>query len=105
MLLLCRQLLSHRGEASQTALAEKIISQYKALNAARQLEFFEMLAREFGPDQKAIQGAMEDYQRSASPAAIAALGAAAEPPRQELFRRINTAEWGTENLVAMRRDL
>jgi malonyl-CoA decarboxylase len=105
MLLLCRQLLSHRGEASQTALAEKIISQYKALNAAQQLEFFEMLAREFGPDQKAIQGAMEEYQRSVSPAAAAVLGTAAEPLRQELFRRINTAEWGTENLVAMRRDL
>ncbi len=105
MLLLCRQLLSERGEASQTALAQKIIVQYKALDSARQLEFFEMLAREFGPDQKAIQQAIEEYQRSATPAAAAALGDAAEPPRQELFRRINTASGATEILVAMRRDL
>ncbi len=105
MLLLCRQLLSERGEASQTALAHKIIVQYKALDSARQLEFFEMLAREFGPDQKAIQQAIEEYQRSASPAAASALGDAAEPPRQELFRRINTATGATEILVAMRRDL
>ena len=105
MLLLCRQLLSERGEASQTALAQKIIVQYKALDPARQLEFFEMLAREFGPDQKAIQQAIEEYQRSATPAAAVALGDAAEPPRQELFRRINTATGATESLVAMRRDL
>jgi malonyl-CoA decarboxylase len=105
MLLLCRQLLSQRGEASQTALAQKIIIQYCAMDSARQLSFFEMLAREFGPDQNAIQKAMEEYQRSASPAMAAALSSAAESPRQELFRRINTAPAGTENLVAMRRDL
>ncbi|MBZ5523143.1 MAG: malonyl-CoA decarboxylase [Acidobacteriia bacterium] len=105
MLLLCRQLLSQRGEASQTVLARRIIEQYKAMDSARRLEFFEILAREFGPDQNAIQSAIEEYRRSASPASAAALSAAAEAPRQELFRRINTAPAGTENLVAMRRDL
>jgi malonyl-CoA decarboxylase len=105
MLLLCRQLLSHRGEASQTALAERIIIQYKAMDTAKQQSFFEMLAREFGPDQKSIQRALEEYQRMPTPATATALAAAAEPPRQELFRRINTAPSGTENLVAMRRDL
>jgi malonyl-CoA decarboxylase len=105
MLLLCRQLLSQRGEASQTALAQKIIVQYRAMDSARQLEFFEMLSREFGPDQNAIENAIKEYQLSASPATAAALNAAVESPRQELFRRINTAHAGTENLVAMRRDL
>jgi malonyl-CoA decarboxylase len=105
MLMLCRQLLSQRGEASQTALAQKIITQYKAMDPARQLAFFEMLAREFGPDQSAIRQAIEEYQRSVSPTLAAALSSAAESPRQELFRRINTGPGGTENLVAMRRDL
>jgi malonyl-CoA decarboxylase len=105
MLLLCRQLLSQRGEASQTALAQKILVQYQAMDSAQQLAFFEMLSREFGPDQNAIENAIKEYQRSASPATAAALSSAAESPRQELFRRINTAHAGTENLVAMRRDL
>ncbi|HEY2392430.1 MAG TPA: malonyl-CoA decarboxylase family protein [Candidatus Angelobacter sp.] len=105
MLMLCRQLLSQRGEASQTALAQKIITQYKAMDSARQLAFFEMLAREFGPDQSLIQKSIEEYQRSVSPTLAAALSSAAESPRQELFRRINTGPGGTESLVAMRRDL
>ena len=105
LLLLCRELLSQRGEASQTALAQQILEQYKAMDSARRLEFFETLAREFGPDQSAIEKAMEAYRRSPSPATTAALGAAAEAPRQELFRRINTAPGGTGSLVSLRRDL
>jgi len=105
MRLLCSQLLSQRGEASQTVLAQRIIEQYKAMDSARQLAFFEMLARDFAPDEKALQRALEDYNHAATPATIAALAAAAEPPRQELFRRINTAPAGIESLVAIRRDL
>jgi malonyl-CoA decarboxylase len=104
-LLLCRQLLSQRGEASQTVLAQRIIAEYRGMDSARRLEFFKMLAREFGPDPTAIQAAIADYQSSPSPASASALSAAAEPMRQELFRRINTAPAGTENLVAMRHDL
>jgi malonyl-CoA decarboxylase len=105
MPLLCRQLLSQRGEASQTALAQRIIVQYREMDATRRLEFFEMLARDFGPEQSTIEKAIEEYRSSPSPAGAAALGAAAEAPRQELFRRLNTAPAGTENLVKMRSDL
>src|SRR5713226_5180898 len=84
MQLLCRQLLSQRGEASQTVLAQRIFEQYQAMNAARRLEFFQMLAAEFGPDQGAIQKAMEEYRLTPSAACAAALSAAAEAPRQEL---------------------
>jgi malonyl-CoA decarboxylase len=105
MRLLCRQLLSQRGEASQTVLAQRIFAQYQAMNPASRLEFFGMLAAEFGPDQSAIQKAMEEYRLSPTPACAAALSEAAEAPRQELFRRLNTAPGGTENLVNMRREL
>ena len=44
---LCRHLLSERGEASQTALAEEIIHTYQAMNAAQRRGFFEMLCRDF----------------------------------------------------------
>ena len=102
---LCHQLLSERGEASQTVLAQRIIAEYKAMNPVRRLTFFEMLASEFGPDQSAIQKAIEEYRLSLSPEKAAALSAASEAPRQELFRRLNTAPAGTENLVNMRSDL
>jgi malonyl-CoA decarboxylase len=105
MRLLCQQLLSQRGEASQTILAQRIFAQYRAMNAASRLEFFEMLAAEFGPDEASIQKAIEVYQASPSPECAAALSAAAEAPRQELFRRLNTAPAGTENLVKMRCEL
>lgn len=105
MALLCRQLLANRGEASQTVLARRIIAQYQAMDAAQRLGFFAMLAREFGPDRSAIQKAMEEYQLSPTPENAAALSAASEAPRQELFRRINTAPSGTANLVNMRGEI
>ena len=102
---LCHRLLSERGEASQTALAQEIISIYKAMNSEQRLEYFEMLCREFAPDEAAIRHAAAEYQRTPGTRTLAALSAAVEPPRQELIRRINTAPGGTETLVAMRGDL
>src|SRR5690348_16175814 len=83
MRLLCRELLSQRGEASQTVLAQRIIEQYKKRDAAGKLAFFQMLATEFAADQNAIKRAIEGYEYSPEPEKIAALAAAAEAPRQE----------------------
>ncbi len=99
---MCRHLLSERGEASQTALAQEIINAYRAMNDTQRLQFYEMLSRDFAPDQASILSAAAGYQSSPGPHSLAALSAAVEPPRQELFRRINTAPRGTETLVAMR---
>jgi malonyl-CoA decarboxylase len=102
---LCHQLLSHRGEVKQVALAQRIIELYGGMDSNQQLAFFEMLARDFGPDEPALKRALEEYREVANPARASALFAAIEPLRQELFRRINTAPAGTENLLAMRADL
>ena len=102
MSFMCRHLLSERGEASQTALAQEIINAYRAMNDKQRLQFYEMLSRDFAPDQSSILSAAADYLSSPGPSALATLSAAVEPPRQELFRRINTAPRGTETLVAMR---
>jgi malonyl-CoA decarboxylase len=102
MSFICRHLLSERGEASQTALAQEIINAYGAMNDRQRLQFLEMLSRNFAPDQAAILRAAADYQRTPGPSTLAALSAAVESPRQELFRRINTAPHGTETLVALR---
>lgn len=102
MSFMCRHLLSERGEASQTALAQEIITAYRAMNDKQRLQFYEMLSRDFVPDQSSILSAVADYQSSPGPHALARLSAAVESPRQELFRRLNTAPRGTETLVAMR---
>src|ERR1700752_4729223 len=102
MSFMCRHLLSERGEASQTALAQEIINAYRAMNDTPRRQFYEMLSRDFAPDQASILSAAAGYQSSPGPHSLAALSAAVESPRQELFRRINTAPRGTENLVAMR---
>jgi malonyl-CoA decarboxylase len=105
MLFLCRLLLSERGEASQTALAQEIINTYRSMSAAQRRAFFEMLCREFSPESEAIHTAAADYQKTPNAETLAALFEAVEPPRQELIRRINTAPQGTRTLVALREDL
>jgi malonyl-CoA decarboxylase len=105
MRFLCRHLLSERGEASQTALAQEIINTYAMMDAPRRSEFFEMLCTEFSPDPAAIHRAAAEYQRKPDAHSLAVLCAAVEPPRQELIRRINTAPHGTETLVALREHL
>ena len=64
MLFMCRHLLSERGEASQTALAQEIINAYRAMNDKQRLKFYEMLSRDFAPDQASILSAAADYQSS-----------------------------------------
>ena len=102
MLFLCRHLLSERGEASQTVLAERIIKAYREMSAADRVKFFEMLCRDFGPDPAAISRAAAEYEKNPSAETLVPLFSAVEPPRQELVRRINTASHGTETLVTMR---
>jgi malonyl-CoA decarboxylase len=105
MRFLCQQLLSERGEASQTVLADKIIQTYAAMTPAKRRGFFGMLNRDFSPDEAAIRRAAAEYEKTPSPQSLAALSATVEAPRQELFRRINTAPKGTETLVTLRGDL
>lgn len=105
MRFLCKHLLSERGEASQTALAQEIITTYRKMNPLQRVAFFEMLCREFSPDEATVLRAAAEYERKPGTKTLAALSSAVEAPRQELFRRINTAPGGTETLVVMREHL
>ncbi|MEM9059128.1 MAG: malonyl-CoA decarboxylase [Pseudomonadota bacterium] len=102
---LCADLMSTRGEASGVALAAEILARYRALQAEGRLAFFEHLAAAFNPDGAAVVAAAQAYAEDDSPKALAELVALSEPPRQELFRRLNLAPGGTEGLVRMRADL
>ena len=102
---LCETLLSSRGQASGVALAAEILRRFEEMDDADKVLFFNRLAQDFDVDPDAVFEATEQYLASRSPEALAALGAAAEPRRQALLRRLNFAPGGTGKLVRMRGDL
>jgi malonyl-CoA decarboxylase len=102
---LCDELLSGRGEASGVALAREILAHYEELTTGPRIAFFEALATRFGVDRERIDVAVDAWTRAGSDEAAAELHHAAEPRRQELFRRLNLAPGGTAALVSMREDL
>jgi malonyl-CoA decarboxylase len=101
----CAALLSQRGEVSTARVAADAIAAYDRLNDEGRRAFFELLANDYSPDAAGLQRAIDAYQRDPSPLGAHALHQAAEPRRQELFRRLNTAAGGTQLLVRLRADL
>jgi malonyl-CoA decarboxylase len=99
---LAQSLLSEKGEASGAALARALIERYRALEPEDRLAFLLFLSEGFAPDYEALKQAAEHYLAEPSAEAAARLGETAEPPRQELLRRINMGPSGTAALVAMR---
>jgi len=102
---LCEELLSGRGEASGVALARELFAQYNALTTGPRIAFFESLAVRFGVDRERVDAAVDVWTREGTDEAAFELHRAAEPRRQELFRRLNLAPGGTAALVAMREEL
>ena len=102
---LSRSLISERGEASGAALARALLESLGLLGEADRLTYYRHLATDFAPDPAPLRLAAEAYLAAPSPAAAMVLGDAAEPPRQELLRRINMAPGGTGVLVRMRENL
>jgi malonyl-CoA decarboxylase len=101
----CRRLLSVRGEANSPALAASIVARLEVLNDADRARFFERLAGDFSPEPKAVLAAAQAYAASPQAETMIRLAHVAEPPRQELFRRLNRAPGGTGAIVRLRRAL
>ena len=102
---LCHALLSERGEVSGARLAREALAAYKSLDASAVTAFFDLLVEELSPDPEALWRSAVHYRSDPSQANLLLLQRAAEPPRQELFRRLNMAPGGTALLVAMHRQL
>ena len=99
----CRHLLSERGAANGPGIAQGIVSQLEALPDDTRARFFDTLAREFSPDpKKVLASAMAYVQAPNHVDNLIRLTQIAEPPRQELFRRLNRAPGGTAAIVALR---
>jgi malonyl-CoA decarboxylase len=102
---LASTLLSERGEASGAIVARELHEAIRALDAESRRDFQHYLATGFHPDRSVLRAAAELYLTDATAEAAAALAQAADPPRQELLRRMNTASGGTAALIAMRSDI
>ena len=98
----CRQLLTERGESNSLAIAARALARYQGMSPAARQRFFEALAAEFDPDPEAVLRLAEAYAGSRAPEDLVRLAKAAEPPRQELLRRLNRAPGGTGTIVRMR---
>lgn len=101
---LCARLIAGRGEASNIALAREILQRFEGLDEDGKTTFFLVLAQDFGPDPERIQTAAAAFHNS-QPDTLVTLLEAVEPPRQELYRRLNMAPNGTAALVSMREQL
>ena len=102
---LAATLLSERSEASGALIARQLHEVLGVLDAGDRHGFQRYLATEFQPDKVALRTAAERYLADTKVEAAAALARAADPPRQELLRRINMAPGGTGALIAMRSEL
>ncbi len=71
----------------------------------RSARFFAALLTEFSPDPQRVLAASKAYADEPSAANLAKLSIAAEPPRQELLRRLNRAPGGTATILRMRERL
>jgi malonyl-CoA decarboxylase len=102
---LCRALLTGQGEVSGMKRAAEVLLRYGQADPVEKAAFFRFLADEMDLDPKAVVVAADAYDATPDAQRLSALMAAAEPPRQELLRRLNQAPGGTAGLVAMRVDL
>src|SRR5258708_4469166 len=102
----CGGLVSERGEASGEALAGRAGEMYQRLTPqARETFLLSLLDPQFLPDHDTVIAAADGYKAKPDSESLARLFEAVEPPRQELFRRINLAPGGTRLIVRIREDL
>ena len=99
------KLMGSVGEVSGIVTARQVLDRYAALNSDEQLAFFHHLEQNFNADENHIKSAYANYVSEPSSSTLSDLSKAAEPLRQELFRRLNQTPGATHDLVAMRCNL
>lgn len=102
---LCHDLLGSSGEVSGMVLARLILDRYAGMEEADKLAFFEFLTRGLGVNPGKVREKLTAFEATPDRASYRAFMSAAEPPRQELARRLNQVPGATAQLVKMRADL
>jgi malonyl-CoA decarboxylase len=101
----CKQLLSDRGELNGATIARELVGQLDELEGDTLDGFFDYLATELSPDPAAVLRCAQAYADRPDAKTLNALTHAAEPPRQELLRRVNRSPGGTAAILRLRREL
>jgi len=102
---LADELVGSAGETSGLALAQDILSGFENLDDGEKLAFFRSIAGRLNIDPEKVRAALDAYEGSPSKATYKDFMTAAEPRRQELFRRLNKVPGATGTLVDMRANL
>ena len=102
---LTADLIGAAGEVSGTTVAQNLLTRYAEMSDAAKLDFFHHLARDMNIDAGRVREALDAYETAQTKRSYRAFMQAAEPPRQELIRRLNQVPGATGALVAMRADL
>ncbi|GAA4219548.1 malonyl-CoA decarboxylase [Sagittula marina] len=102
---LTADLVSATGEVSGQSVARQIIDRYAGWEDAQKLGFFHHLAADMDLDVTEVRAALDAYEATRDKASYRHLATVAEPPRQELLRRLNMVPGATRQLVRMRADL
>ena len=100
-----KQLLSEHGEMDAGPIAKALIEGLDDLGDEQLDGLFDYLARDLGPDPQAVLACAQRYADKPDASSLIALSEAVEPPRQELFRRLNRTPGGTAAILRLRRAL
>lgn len=100
-----RGLIAATDEVSGQTLARQILDRFAAMEDEQKLSFFRHLASDMNVNPAALRTELDAYEADPSGQTYGRFMAAAEPPRQELIRRLNQVSGATKRLVAMRADL
>lgn len=96
------------GEVSARARAAQLGQYYMGLDATGRKRFLEILANHFGPDEEAIEKAIDAYHKAEPDTkahARQALQDVLTPPRQALLTQFNALPEGVKFLVDLRAEL
>ncbi|HEU4458176.1 MAG TPA: malonyl-CoA decarboxylase [Methylibium sp.] len=99
------RLLSEPGDANAFVIAGELLAELALLPASQHAALFALLESRFGPDPGAVLEAAQRYAAAPSAAGLIELTLRAEPPRQELLRRLSRVQGGVAAIVALRRSL
>jgi malonyl-CoA decarboxylase len=94
--------MTERAGVAGGQLSAQALDLYQSLDKAARQAFFGILIKDFSPDPEEVGRAADAYRKEPSSESLLHLQRVVEPPRQELFRRLNLAPDGTRALVQMR---
>jgi malonyl-CoA decarboxylase len=102
---LLRDLIAESGERSGSTLARQILARYAKATPNQVHAFFTTLRAEFDIEPSEVSAALNAYLENPDKSSYRAFAQSAEPPRQEVARRLNQVPGATALLVRMRADL